>query len=135
MCNPPHPGEVIREGCLVDGFTVATAAKHLGVSRAVFERVLDGQAPVSPRLARQMQTVGWSTAAFWLRMQAGYDRAREHLLDKRAAAATPPGAAGSATAANWPTQIAHQCLPATDSQAIQRTSPLVRTERSGRASR
>lgn len=79
MCNPPHPGEVIREGCLIDGLTVETAAKCLGVSRTAFKRVLDGQAPISPHLARQMETVGWSTAPFWLRMQAGYDRAQERL--------------------------------------------------------
>lgn len=133
MCNPPHPGEVIREGCLVDGLTVEIAAKRLGVSRTVFERVLDGRAPVSPRLARQMETVGWSTAAFWLRMQAGYDRAQEHLLGKPAASATPPGAAESPIAAIRAPQIAQQCLPATDPHVIQNPSPPVRTGRSGRS--
>ena len=132
MFNPPHPGEVIREGCLVDGLTVETAAKQLGVSRAVFERVLDGQAPVSPRLARQMETVGWSTAAFWLRVQAGYDRAQKHLHHERCASATPSSAVESTTATHWPTQIARQCLPSTDLRSIQGPGPPVRTGRSRR---
>lgn len=76
--------------CLIDGLTVETAAKCLRVSRTAFKRVLDGRAPVSPHLARQLETVGWSNAPFWLRMQAGYDRAQKRLRRERAAAATPP---------------------------------------------
>ena len=133
MYNPPHPGEVIREVCLVDGLTPETAAQRLGVSCNAFERVLDGRAPVSPGLARRMEAGGWSTAAFWLRMQAGYDRAQEHLLGKPAAFATPPGTVESPMPANWADQIAQQCLPATDPEAIQRPSPLVRIGPSGRS--
>lgn len=131
MYNPPHPGEVIREVCLVDGLTPETAAQRLGVSRNAFERVLGGRVPVSPGLARRMEAGGWSTAAFWLRMQAGYDRALEHLLDKSAASATPPGTVESPMPANWVNQIAQQCLPPTDPPSVQRPSPLVRTGRSG----
>ena len=125
MFNPPHPGEVIREGCLVDGLTIKTVTPRLGVSRNAFQRVLHGRSPVSPGLARRMEAIGWSTAAFWLRMQAGYNRAHQDLSHERAASATPPNAAESTTAAHWPTQIAQQCLPSTDLHSIQGPGPPV----------
>lgn len=86
MLNPPHPGESIRYDCLVDGMDVSGAALLLGVDRAALEDVMDGAAPVTPRLARGMERLGWSTAACWLRLQDAYDRARER------AAVQPAGA-------------------------------------------
>ena len=133
MFNPSHPGEVISEGCLVDGLTVETAAPRLGVSRNAFQRVLDGRSPVSPGLARRMEAIGWSTAPFWLRMQAGYDRAQKDLHHERCASATPPSAVGSTAASRLPTQIAQQCLSSTALQSIQGSGPPVRTRRSRRS--
>ena len=49
MYNPPHPGEVIRE--YLGEMNVSAAAKHLGVSRVTFSRVLNGKAAVSPEMA------------------------------------------------------------------------------------
>ena len=57
------------------GRMVTECAKHLGVARESLSRVLNGNAAVSPRLA--LERVGWSNAEHWLRVQAGYDLARE----------------------------------------------------------
>jgi addiction module HigA family antidote len=72
MFNPPHPGEVIRE--YLGEMTVSAAAKHLGVSRVTFSRVLNGKAAVSPEMAvRLAAAFGTSSPEVWLRMQAQYD--------------------------------------------------------------
>lgn len=59
------------------GWTVTECAKHLGVARESLSRVLNGNAAVSPRLALALERIGWSNAEHWLRVQAGYDLARE----------------------------------------------------------
>ena len=72
MYNPPHPGEVIRE--YLGEMTVTAAAKHLGVSRGTFFRVLNGKAAVSPEMAARLAAAfGTSSPEVWLRMQAKYD--------------------------------------------------------------
>jgi antitoxin HigA-1 len=72
MHNPPHPGEVIRE--FLGDMAVSAAAKHLGVGRVTFSRVLNGKAAVSPEMAvRLAAAFGTSSPEVWLRMQAKYD--------------------------------------------------------------
>jgi addiction module HigA family antidote len=72
MHNPPHPGEVIRE--FLGDMTVSAAAKHLGVGRVTFSRVLNGKAAVSPEMAvRLAAAFGTSSPEVWLRVQAKYD--------------------------------------------------------------
>jgi addiction module HigA family antidote len=72
MHNPPHPGEVIRE--YLGETTVSAAAKHLGVGRVTFSRVLNGKAAVSPEMAvRLASAFGTSSPEVWLRLQAKYD--------------------------------------------------------------
>jgi addiction module HigA family antidote len=72
MHNPPHPGEVIRE--YLGEMSVSAAAKHLGVGRVTFSRVLNGKAAVSPEMAMRLAAAfGTSSPEVWLRMQAKYD--------------------------------------------------------------
>jgi addiction module HigA family antidote len=74
MHNPAHPGEIIREDCLVPlGLTVVAAAKGLGVSRESLTKLLSGRTGVSADMAIRLEKAGWSTAGAWLRMQAQYD--------------------------------------------------------------
>ena len=81
MLHPVHPGVNILFGCLgvvgedEGAITVAEAAAKLGVSSEALQRVVDGHAPVTPDLARRMEAAGWSTAEFWMRLQASYDEA------------------------------------------------------------
>ena len=92
MANPAHPGASILYGCLgvvgedEDALEVAEAASKLGVPRKTLQRVLDGHAPVTPDLARRLESVGWSTAEFWLGRQASYDTAQARRKRRAAAA-------------------------------------------------
>jgi addiction module HigA family antidote len=72
MYNPPHPGEVIRE--YLGDVSVSEAARHLGVGRVTFSRVLNGKAAVSPEMAvRLAAAFGTSSPEVWLRLQAKFD--------------------------------------------------------------
>ena len=81
--TPVHPGECIRESVEAMGWTVGEAARQLGVSRAAFSRVLNAHAAVSVQLALALETLGWGSADFWVRMQGDYGLA----LARRARAA------------------------------------------------
>lgn len=92
VVNPAHPGNSILFGCLgivgedEDALGVPEAAAKLGMPREALQRVLDGNAPVTPDLARRLEAAGWSTAEFWLSRQASYDAAQARR--RRRAAAT-----------------------------------------------
>jgi addiction module HigA family antidote len=74
MHNPPHPGEVLKDGVFVDtGVTVTEAAKALGVTRAALSRVLNGKAAVSADMALRLAQWLNTGPEVWLNMQAAYD--------------------------------------------------------------
>lgn len=76
MFDPPHPGELVRSCIEESNWTVAGAARRLGVGRASLSRLLNGKQGISPALALALEEVGWSTAEHWLRVQAFYDLAQ-----------------------------------------------------------
>ena len=65
----------MREWWLEDADPDSTAAR-LGVALDELRRVIDGRADITPKLAAQLEAGGWSTAAFWMRLQAAYNRER-----------------------------------------------------------
>jgi addiction module HigA family antidote len=72
MHNPPHPGELIRE--FLGDMPIAEAARHLGVGRVTFSRLLNGHSAVSPEMAvRLAGAFGTSSPEVWLNLQAKYD--------------------------------------------------------------
>jgi antitoxin HigA-1 len=74
MHNPPHPGEVLRDGVFAGtGETVTSFARRLGVSRVALSRVLNGQAAVSAEMALRLAAALGGTAESWLHMQASHD--------------------------------------------------------------
>ena len=74
MFNPPHPGEVLRDGVLDGtGITVTEAARQLGVTRAAFSRILNGRAGISPDMAVRLGKWLDHSPESWLRMQMDYD--------------------------------------------------------------
>ncbi len=73
MFNPPHPGEVLRDGVMVEGVTVTGLAKQLGVTRVALSRVLNSHAGISADMAIKLSRVFGGTAESWLYMQANYD--------------------------------------------------------------
>lgn len=74
MFNPPHPGEVIRELCLVPlGVSVTGAAKALGVSRKALSELLNGHTGVSPEMALRLSIAFDTTPESWLTQQMQFD--------------------------------------------------------------
>lgn len=85
MHNPPHPGEVLRDGVFADaGLTVTDFAKRLGVTRVALSRVLNGKAAISADMAVRLAAALGGSAESWLHMQANCDlwRARRALRTK-----------------------------------------------------
>ena len=80
MHNPPHPGEVLRDGVFSDkGMTVTEFAKRLGVTRVALSRALNAKVAISADMAVRLAAALGGSAESWLHMQANYDlwRARK----------------------------------------------------------
>ena len=78
--NPPHPGEVLKDGVFTDtDITIKHFAERIGVTRAALSRVLNGKAALSPEMALRLADALGGSAESWLHMQADYDlwRARQ----------------------------------------------------------
>ena len=80
--NPSHPGETIKD-CLADsGLTATALAAELGMSRGTLHKLMAGRIRITARTALGLERIGWSNAAFWLRVQANYDLAQERRRQK-----------------------------------------------------
>ena len=84
LAKPCHPGEVLREWIDGNSESVTGTAHQLGVSRATLNRILAGKASLRANIALALESLGWSSAQFWLRLQNEYDLAQERI--KQAAA-------------------------------------------------
>ncbi|MFI3154633.1 MAG: HigA family addiction module antitoxin [Methylococcaceae bacterium] len=72
--NPPHPGEVLKDGVFAGGsLTIKKFAEQIGVTRAALSRVLNGRAAISPDMALRLADALGGSAESWLHMQANYD--------------------------------------------------------------
>ena len=80
MLNPPHLGELIREGMEEVGWNVTETADRLGCDRGTLSRVLNGRAGVSANMALSLEALGWGTAEHWMRMQASFELAQARRL-------------------------------------------------------
>ena len=81
MANPVHPGEIVREDCLVPlGLSVTSAAKALGVTRQALSDVVNCKASISVEMSLRLAKAFGSTPEMWLRLQMDYDlwAARTH---------------------------------------------------------
>lgn len=74
MFNPPHPGEVLKDG-VFEGteLTVTEFAAGIGMSRVALSRILNGAAAISPDMALRLEGALGTSAEMWLGMQADYD--------------------------------------------------------------
>lgn len=74
MYNPPHPGELLKEECLVPlGLSVTEAARGLGVSRKTLSAIVNGRQGISAEVAIRLAKAFDTSAEFWLGMQQSYD--------------------------------------------------------------
>lgn len=72
--NPPHPGEVLKDGVFNNStLTVTDFSKQIGVTRVALSRVLNGKAAISPDMALRITDALGGSAESWLHMQADYD--------------------------------------------------------------
>jgi antitoxin HigA-1 len=74
MHNPPHPGEVLKDGVFSEGaYTIAGFAAHIGLSRVALSRVLNGHAAISADLAHRLSRALGTSPDVWLGMQCAHD--------------------------------------------------------------
>jgi addiction module HigA family antidote len=74
MYNPPHPGEILRDALEGLEMTVTDFAAYIGVARSTVNRVLSGQAGISPDMSiRLSEAFNQSQPDIWLLMQTDYD--------------------------------------------------------------
>ena len=91
MHNPPHPGEVLRDGVFTStGITVTEFAKRIGVTRVALSRVLNGRGGISADMAVRLTAALGGSAESWLHMQANYDLWQAEKSLKRAVAKIEP---------------------------------------------
>jgi len=77
MKKPPHPGRMIRNGCLEPlGLSVTEAARVLGVTRQALNNIVMGRAGITAEMAIRLDKAFGGGAETWLRMQAAYDLAQ-----------------------------------------------------------
>lgn len=91
MHNPPHPGEVLRDGVFTDtGITVTEFAKRIGVTRVALSRVLNCKAGISADMSVRLAAALGGSAESWLHMQANYDLWQAEKALKREVAKIEP---------------------------------------------
>lgn len=73
MHNPAHPGELLG-GWLNDlGATCSRFAEHIGISRVMLSRVLNGRSSVSADMDLRLAEALGTNVGFWLAMQTQRD--------------------------------------------------------------
>ena len=91
MHNPPHPGEVLRDGVFNEAsISITDFAARLGVTRATLSRVLNGKAAISADMSLRLAAALGGSAQSWLHMQANYDLWRAESALKREVARIQP---------------------------------------------
>jgi addiction module HigA family antidote len=87
MHNPPHPGEVLKDGVFASGaVSVTEAAQALGVTRVALSRVLNGKAGMSAEMAVRLGKWLDTGPETWISLQAQYDLSKaEHGLRRQVA--------------------------------------------------
>ena len=74
--NPAHPSAILQDSLDEMGWSVTEFSDRLGVSRSTVSRLMKGRCGVTPVVALALERIGWSSADFWMRLQANYDLAQ-----------------------------------------------------------
>ncbi len=91
MYNPPHPGEVLRDGVFTGtGITVSAFARRIGVTRVTLSNVLNGRNGISSGMAVRLAAALGGSAESWLHLQAQYDLAASEKALKKVVAKIEP---------------------------------------------
>lgn len=70
-----HPGEHIADELAELGVGTATLAADMKVPPCYVAQLVDGRVPVDADVALELAGAFGTSAAFWMRLQADYDRA------------------------------------------------------------
>ncbi len=73
MHNPAHPGELLAAWLADLGVTVTAFAAHVGVSRPMLSRVLNGRSAVSADMDLRLSEALGTSPGYWLALQAQRD--------------------------------------------------------------
>ena len=91
MHNPPHPGEVLRDGVFNGtGITVTAFARRIGVTRVTLSKVFNGKNGIRADMAVRLAVALGGSAESWLHMQAQYDLAASEKALKKVLAKIEP---------------------------------------------
>lgn len=85
MHNPAHPGELLT-GWLDDlGVSVTAFAAHIGISRVMLSRVVNGHAAVSADMDLRLSEALGTSQGYWLALQTQRDlwTARQIARDRQ----------------------------------------------------
>ena len=77
MKNPAHPGRILAAAIESLGWSIEQAASQLDIEPTSLSQFLEGQNSLDAKLAIRLESLGWSDADHWMRMQAGFDLAEE----------------------------------------------------------
>jgi len=74
MHNPAHPGEIIREFCLIPlDLSITSAARAMKISRKTLSSILNGRSGVSPEMSIRLSLAFGGSPESWLTLQMQYD--------------------------------------------------------------
>lgn len=74
MCNPAHPGEILKEDYLpLYNLTVTEFALKIGVSRNAASELVNGHSGISATMALKLEKAFKVSAKFWIDLQTQYD--------------------------------------------------------------
>ena len=91
MFNPPHPGEVLKDGVFANGdVSITDAAAALGVTRVALSRVLNGKAGISAEMAVRLGKWLGTGPETWIAMQGQHELWKAELALKRQVARISP---------------------------------------------
>jgi antitoxin HigA-1 len=85
MHDPAYPGELLQGWIDVLNMRVTTFAEHVGISRPMLSRILNGDSAVSAEMdIRLAEALGTSTG-YWLKLQAQRDLwlARQRAVERK----------------------------------------------------
>ena len=74
MCNPPHPGEILKEIYVEPlDLSITQAAKDLDVTRQTLSDLINCRSGISVEMALRLSKAFDTTPQFWLNLQNTYD--------------------------------------------------------------
>lgn len=75
MKNPLHPGIIVRDA-LIDNtdFSIAQAARMMGVNRSTLSRLINGKSGISNGMALKLSRFLGTSVEMWTNIQANYER-------------------------------------------------------------